>query len=123
MKSNFNDATDIISFCHKDALGKNKKHENTEVYTIVKSDIINQIWIENNETYTKKDIEFIVNSFIKIVGQGIKNDLKIKIEGLGTFSSYVRKTKSGKNVNENFDDIQTQKYISFKPSNKIKPNK
>lgn len=87
---------------------------------ITKSDIINQIWNENIELYNKKDVESIINSFVKIVGNEIKNGLKVKIEGLGTFSSYVRQTYIGKNINGNVEKIPDTRYISFKPSRKLK---
>ena len=88
---------------------------------ITKSDVVKQIWNENIDKYTKRDIEFIVNSFIKIVGEKIKNDLKVKIEGFGTFSTYYKRV----NFNKSFDNgveesIPAVKYISFKPSKKLK---
>nr|DAT43570.1 MAG TPA: hypothetical protein [Caudoviricetes sp.]DAV92990.1 MAG TPA: hypothetical protein [Bacteriophage sp.] len=104
----------IIRFRDKDAIGRNKK----EVKNITKTDIVNEIWQDNFETYTKKDIEFIVNSFITTAGNELKNNGKVKIEGFGTFSTY---TKSIRNINGLDDnDIINAKYISFKPSKKIK---
>ena len=88
---------------------------------ITKSDIVDQIWNENIGKYTKRDIEFIVNSFIKIIRERLKNDLNVKIDGLGTFSTYYRNV----HFNKSFDNgtkknIPTVKYIRFKPSKKIK---
>lgn len=91
-----------------------------ELIRITKSEIINQIWNENTKTYTKKDIEFIINSFIRIVQNEIRNDCKIKIEGFGTFSSYVRQAYIGKSTNGNVEEIPDTRYISFKPSKKLK---
>ena len=68
---------------------------------ITKSEIINQIWNEYNDKYNKRDIEFIINSFIRIIGNGINNNLKVKIEGLGTFSPYYRNVHFNKSFNKN----------------------
>ena len=88
---------------------------------ITKTDIINQIWKENIEEYTKRDIEFIINSFIKIVGEKIRQDLNIKIEGLGTFSTYYRDVHFNKSLDNGIEEnIPAVKYISFKPSKKLK---
>ena len=107
----------IIRFCHKDAIGRDKK----EVKNITKTDVINQIWKENNNDYTKKDIEFIINSFINTIGNEIRNNSKVKIEGLGTFSTYFRKVHVSKSLDTGEEnDISTVKYISFKPSKKLK---
>jgi len=88
---------------------------------ITKTDIVNQIWNENIDKYTKRDIEFIVNSFIKIIGDRIKNDFKVKIDGFGTFSTYYRNVNFNKSLSNNYGkNIPLVKYISFKPSKKLK---
>lgn len=87
---------------------------------ITKTEIINQIWKENIGKYSKRDIEFIVNSFVRIVGEKIKNNIKVKIEGLGTFSTYYRNVHFSKSLNGDEENIPAVKYISFKPSKKIK---
>lgn len=55
-----------------------------------------------------------------MVREEIKNGCKIKIEGLGTFSSYIRQAYVGKNVNGKIGEIPDTRYISFKPSKKLK---
>ena len=112
--------THIISARHKDAIGRNKKYTEWRWKYITKSEIINQIWDNNIESYSKKDIENIINAFIETVSQEIKNGCKVKIEGLGTFSSFIRKAYVGKNLNGNIEKIPETKYISFKPSKKLK---
>lgn len=88
---------------------------------ITKTDVVNQIWNENIDKYTKRDIEFIINSFIRIVGEKIKNNFKVKIEGLGTFSTYYREVRFNKPSDNNIEEnIPAVKYISFKPSKKLK---
>ena len=57
---------------------------------ITKSEIIELIWNKNNKTYTKKDIKYIINSFVEEIQNGIRNDKKVKIGGLGTFSTYSK---------------------------------
>ena len=82
---------------------------------ITKTDVVNQIWNENIDKYTKRDIEFIINSFIRIVGEKIKNNFKVKIEGLGTFSTYYREVRFNKPSDNNIEEnIPAVKYISFK---------
>ena len=121
LKSNYSHAMSIISFHHKDAIGRNKKSNDWRWKFITKTDIINQIWKENIEEYTKRDIEFIINSFIKIVGEKIRQDLNIKIEGLGTFSTYYRDVHFNKSLDNGIEEnIPAVKYISFKPSKKLK---
>ena len=108
-----------IRFHHKDAFGRNKNDWRWEFIT--KTDVVNQIWNENIDKYTKRDIEFIINSFIRIVGEKIKNNFKVKIEGLGTFSTYYREVRFNKSSNNGIEEnIPAVKYISFKPSKKLK---
>lgn len=98
-----------------------EKYDDWRWKFITKTDVINQIWKENIDIYTKKDIEFIVNSFIKIISDRIKNNFKVKIEGLGTFSTYYRKVHVSKSLDTGIENnIPAVKYISFKPSKKLK---
>ena len=120
LKPNCSHIMSIIRFCHKDAIGRNKNNDWRWEF-ITKTDVINQIWNENIDKYTKRDIEFIINSFIRIVGEKIKNNFKVKIEGLGTFSTYYRKVRFNKPSDNNIEEnIPAVKYISFKPSKKLK---
>lgn len=92
-----------------------------ELIKITKSEIINQIWNENIETYNKKDIEYIINSFVKIIIAEIKKGLKVKIDGLGTFSTYFRNVYVNKSLDTGLSTtIPNVKYVSFKPSKKLK---
>lgn len=120
LKSNYHHTMSIISFYHKDAIGRNKNNDWRWKF-ITKTDIVNQIWNDNIDKYTKRDIEFIVNSFIKIIGERINNDLKVKIEGLGSFSTYYRDVHFNKSLNNDYEkNIPSVKYIRFKPSKKLK---
>ena len=88
---------------------------------ITKSEIINQIWNNNIENYRKKDIEYIINSFIEIIRNEIKKGSKVKIDSLGTFSSFVRQAHIGKNLSTgDVGVIPSARCISFKPSKKLK---
>ena len=121
LKSNYVGRTHIISFHHKDAIGRNKKCNDWRWKLITKTDIINQIWKENIDIYTKKDIEFIINSFIKIIGDKIKNNINIKIDGFGTFSTYYKNVNISKSIDTGIENnIPDVKCISFKPSKKLK---
>ena len=113
--------THIISFPYKDAIGRDKKCNDWRWKLITKTDIINQIWKENIDIYTKKDIEFIINSFIKIIGDKIKNNINIKIDGFGTFSTYYKNVHISKSIDTGIENnIPAVKCISFKPSKKLK---
>lgn len=73
------------------------------------------------DIYTKTDIEHIINSFIGIIANGLRNNLKIKIDGLGSFSTYYRNVYVNKSIDEGAErNIPAVKYISFKPSKKLK---
>ena len=87
---------------------------------IVKSEIVHQIWNDNKKSMKKDDIAYIVNAFISIMSEEIKKGHKIKIEGLGTFSSYLRQAYIGRNINGNVEEIADTRYIKFKPSKKLK---
>lgn len=100
-------------------LEKGNKH--LEVIVIVKSELIHKTWENSNKSFPKKDVEFIINAFIETLGNEMKNDCNIKIEGLGTFASYIRQAYVGKNIsNGNIETIPTTRCISFTPSKKIK---
>jgi len=73
------------------------------------------------DNYTKKDIEYIVNSFVSIIGEEIKKDLKVKIDGLGTFSTYFKDVYIKKAIDTGRTNIiHNVKCVSFKPSSKLK---
>lgn len=87
---------------------------------IVKSELINKTWKTLDKKFRKSDIETIINAFIKNIAEEIKNESKVKIDGLGTFSSFIRKSYTGKNLKGEIEDIPSTKYITFKPSKKLK---
>ena len=96
---------------------ENKK----ELIIIIKSELIELIWSKNNNAYTKKDIEYIVNCFIKEIQNGVKAGKKVKIGGLGTFSLYLRKAYIGAISNSKEDVvIPNVKYVKFRPSKHLK---
>ncbi len=83
---------------------------------IIESEIINQIWNNSNKTLKRNNIKYLFISFVKIIGEEIKKDCKVKIEGLGTFSFCVRHAHIGKNINGAIEEIPDTKRIKFKPS-------
>ncbi len=71
--------------------------------------------------YKKKDIEHIVNSFIEIIRKEIKKGFKVKIDGLGTFSTYFKNVYMKKSLDTGIaNTVPNVKCISFKPSKKLK---
>ena len=55
---------------------------------IVKSEIVNQIYNENDKIFSKNDINDIINSFLGIITDELHKGNKVKIDSFGTFSSY-----------------------------------
>lgn len=91
-----------------------------EAWNIVKSELVDKTWQRTKEQFKKSDVDFIINTFLSTLVDEIKNGNNIKIEGFGTFSSYVRHAYIGKNVNGIIDEIPDTRYISFKPSKRLK---
>ena len=87
---------------------------------IVKSEIVNQIYNENDKIFSKNDINDIINSFLGIITDELHKGNKVKIDSFGTFSSYERQSYVGKSINGNVMEIPISKYVSFKPSKKLK---
>lgn len=96
------------------------KREQIGADRIVKSELINNTWINTNKKYKKNDVEFIINTFLRTIIDGLKEEHNVKIDGFGSFSSYLRHAYIGKNANGIVEEIPETKYISFKPSKKLK---
>lgn len=76
-----------------------------------------------DKDYKKSDVEIIINTFIKLIITKIKNGFKIKIDGLGTFSSYFKNVSVNYNKNTGNTEkniIPNVKCIQFTPSKKLK---
>lgn len=87
---------------------------------IVKSELIHETWktVENN--IEKNKVEDTINTFVNIIGKEIRNGHVVKIEGLGKFCLFTKKTK-GKNISDgSIQEIPNAKYIRFIPSSKLK---
>lgn len=89
-------------------------------YFIVKSELIDKTWNMIDKKIDKNKIECIVNVFIRAIGNEIKNNNNVKIDGLGTFSPYVRQTHTKKHNNGTIEIVPDIKCVSFKPSKKLK---
>lgn len=71
--------------------------------------------------YKKTDVEVIINTFIKLIIEKIKNGFKIKIDGLGTFSSYLKNVYIKRNIKTGESDyIPNVRFINFSPSKKLR---
>lgn len=56
-----------------------------------------------------------------MIANEIKNGNNVKLEGLGTFTPYIKKSYIGKNLNSgDIVNIPSTRCISFKPSKKLK---
>lgn len=87
---------------------------------IVKSELIHETWKTVETSIEKNKVEDTINTFINIIGNEIRNGNVVKIEGLGRFCPFIKKTK-GKNINNGtIQEIPNAKYIRFIPSSKLK---
>lgn len=87
---------------------------------IVKSELIHETWKNVKNDIEKNKVKDIINTFIDIVGNEIKNGNIVKIEGLGRFCPFVKKTK-GQNIDNGIiQEIPNAKYVRFIPSSKLK---
>lgn len=87
---------------------------------IVKSELIQETWKTVEKNIEKNRVEETINTFINIIGNEIRNGHVVKIEGLGRFCPFIKKTK-GKNISDGtIQEIPNAKYIRFIPSSKLK---
>lgn len=87
---------------------------------IIKSELIHKTWQTVEMNIEKTKIEEAINTFINIIGNEIRNGHMVKIEGLGRFCPFTKKTK-GKNISDGtIQEIPNAKYIRFIPSSKLK---
>lgn len=92
-----------------------------EVKYIVKSELIHETWKLLEKKYKKNDVEIIINTFTKLITEKIKDGIKIKIDGLGTFSSYFKNVYIKKDINTgNEKYVADVRCIHFSPSKKLK---
>lgn len=84
--------------------------------------MINETWKTTlNKEFKKTDVESIINAFLKTLEKKIKNGDIVKIDGFGTFSSHIKHSYIGNNINTGKESvIPSTKYINFKPSKKLK---
>lgn len=82
--------------------------------------MIHKTWKNIECDIEKSKVENTINTFINIISNEIKNGNVVKIEGLGRFCPFIKKTK-GKNINNgNIQEIPNAKYVRFIPSSKLK---
>lgn len=87
---------------------------------IVKSELIHETWKTVESNIEKKRVEDTINTFINVIGNEIRSGHVVKIEGLGRFCPFTKKTK-GKNINNGtIQEIPNAKYVRFIPSSKLK---
>lgn len=87
---------------------------------IVKSELIHETWKTVESNIEKNRVEDTINTFINIIGNEIRSGYVVKIEGLGRFCPFTKKTK-GKNINNGtIQEIPNAKYVRFIPSSKLK---
>jgi len=60
---------------------------------IVKSELIHKTWQTVEMNIEKTKVEETINTFINIIGNEIRNGQVVKIEGLGRFYPFTKKTK------------------------------
>lgn len=80
---------------------------------IVKSELIDETWNALGKKIEKNKIEIVINTFVRLLGNELKNLNNVKLDGFGTF---IIKEKP---ICIN-GIIQQSKRIKFNPSRNLK---
>lgn len=69
----------------------------------------------------KKDVEEIINSFIEVSSQVLKEEGKIQLSGFGTLELTTRAARTGRNIHtKEIIEISESKSVKFKPGKSLK---
>lgn len=70
---------------------------------------------------TKKDTEAVLDALVKVITEGLKEDDKINLSGLGIFETKIRAERKARNpVTGEEIVIKEQKAVAFKASKTLK---
>ncbi|HRU40156.1 MAG TPA: HU family DNA-binding protein [Candidatus Goldiibacteriota bacterium] len=72
--------------------------------------------IGENVALPKKDIEKVLDQFVKISQEALKSDIKVSLTGLGSFSVKHRKGRIARNPKTGEKvEVPPKKVVKFKP--------
>ena len=88
---------------------------------MTKSQLIDRLSEELDQTISKKDAELIVNILFEDMSNALKEGDKIEIRGLGSFKVISRRARSGRNPKTGEKvEVPQKKAIFFKPGKELK---
>ena len=86
---------------------------------LTKRDLINSIYMQIG--VSKKISENLINDFLLIIIENLKNEKKIKISKFGTFSNRNKKSRIGRNpLTKEIKTISNRNVVLFKASKEFK---
>ncbi len=86
---------------------------------LTKKDLVNMVYMQLG--FSKYVSENLINDFLSMIIQNIKNEKKLKITKFGTFSIRQKKSRVGRNPKtKETKVISSRKVVLFKPSKEFK---
>ena len=86
---------------------------------LTKRDLINSIYMQIG--FSKKISENLINDFLLIIIENLKNEKRIKISKFGTFSNRNKKSRIGRNpLTKEIKTISNRNVVLFKASKEFK---
>jgi len=86
---------------------------------LTKKDLINLIYMQLG--FSKQVSENLLNDFLSMIIQNIKNEKKLKLSKFGTFSIRQKRSRIGRNPKtKETKIISSREVVLFKPSNDFK---
>lgn len=82
---------------------------------MLKSDLIKEL-AEKNPHLKEKDIKFLLESFLSIIKDSIKEDKRVELRSFGVFTPSLKKAREGLNPKTGKKiRVETKKSVRFKP--------
>ena len=86
---------------------------------LTKKDLVNMVYMQLG--FSKYVSENLINDFLSMIIQNIKNEKKLKITKFGTFSIRQKKSRVGRNPKtKEMKVISSRNVVLFKPSKEFK---
>ena len=86
---------------------------------LTKKDLVNRVYMQLG--FSKYVSENLINDFLSMIIQNIKNEKKLKITKFGTFSIRQKKSRVGRNPKtKEMKVISSRNVVLFKPSKEFK---
>ena len=86
---------------------------------LTKKDLVNSVYMQMG--FSKKISEILIDDFLLLIFNNIKNNEKLKFSKFGTFTIRYKKSRVGRNPKTKEEKtISARKVILFKPSKEFK---